>query len=91
MIEVHFYNENNKSQVFFKKMMESPPRVGEEMEVLIDPSNAAMTAYYEVIHVKTTTAIFDTSAPEIKSVVLKDVVSNKGQVAVNQNQAPPQS
>lgn len=90
MIEVHFYNENSKNEVFFKKMMEFPPRAGEEMEVLVDPSNPIRRAYYKVIHVKTTTAIFDTGTPEIKSVILKEAEVNQGQVAVNQNQAPSQ-
>lgn len=90
MIEVHFYRENSKNEVFFKKMMESPPRVGEEMEVLVDPSNPIKRAYYEVVHVKTTTAIFETGTPEIKSIVLKEVEANQGQVDINQNQTPSQ-
>ncbi|KKK93584.1 hypothetical protein LCGC14_2691400 [marine sediment metagenome] len=90
MIEVHFYNENSKNVVLFKKMMESPPGLGEEIEVLVDPSNTERRVYYEVIHIKTTMAVFETGPQEIKSIVLKEVKANQGQVDISQVQAPSQ-
>lgn len=89
MIQVHFYNETNENKPFFEKTMESPPRMGEEVMVLIDPTNPRMRANFSVVRVMTTTAIFETGF-EIKTIVLKEITVNQGQADINQNQASSQ-
>ena len=80
MSSILFFTTDNPNKPFFQKHMEAPPRKGEHIYVLTDPSDNTRYALFEVVDVVTITHMYVSDIPEGKKVVIK-MVDDLGEVA----------
>jgi hypothetical protein len=81
-VEVLFYNRNNPSRVIFSKFMSSPPRIGERMSVLINPTDDRSIVQYIIDEVITVVTSYESGRPESKIVFLRE--DNQANMTIDQ-------
>lgn len=85
MIEVFFHQIDNPGVTFTHKWMESPPRIGEKMNVLTGSPNNPRQIYFVVADILTVIAEFHTNKPETKTVFIRQL-DDQEPMTIDQNQ-----